>query len=458
MSMINNALSGAQAAQIALSVTSQNVANLMTAGYTRQGVLLTSAGASRSVSAGDGVQTPQLLRFADAYKSQQMWEAASSQGKHAAMQPYFTQLERVMGDEASNINTGMDEFFASLNAASVEPTSSPLRQQVISSAEALTVRFNSMNQVLTNQRIGIEQQRSAVLAQVSTLAADIARLNDKITATGAIGSSPSTLLDERDNKIDALAQLVGVQVVDQADGSRSVSLKNGSPLVVGGTAAKIKAADPLADGTPALSVTFAKETFTLASRSLGGQLGGLDDYVSEVLDPMVDTISDIASEIASGFNAVLTSGFALDGSPGKALFKLDTTLSSTLFTIEPGIKAQDLGFSADPTRSGDSRNLQTLIELTNVKVNVGTLGDVLLGDAYTQLVSDLGTSSQQNIAALSVADNVRTYTQANWAATSGVNQDEEAVNLIQYQQMYQANMQVFATANTLFDATLAILR
>ncbi len=455
MSMVNNALSGALAAQAALSVTSQNIANLQTLGYTRQGILLRAA-APTGTGAGNGVQTPQLLRFADAYKSQQLWEAATTQGRHAAVQPYLTQLEHVMADDDSTINGGLDVFFAALNAASVEPTSAPLRQQVIASAEALTVRFNSMNQVLANQRIAITQQRSALLDQVNGLSAEIAALNGKVAASGAVGTSHSSLIDERDNRIDALAALVGLNVVDQADGSRSVSLKNGTPLVVGTTAARLVPAPPLADGTPALSVHFAKELFTLASRGLGGQLGGLDDYQRQTLQPLTQSVSDMAAGLTTLFNAQLAAGYALDGTAGKPLFQLDTSSVSALLTITPGIVAQDLGFSASATLPGNNANLLAMIGLKEQPVTVASLGSVLLGDAFTQLVSGVGTASAQNNAALTVAETVRAYAKGNWAATSGVNEDEEAVNLVQYQQMYQANMKVFSTANTLFEATLAI--
>jgi flagellar hook-associated protein 1 FlgK len=458
MSMINNALSGAMAAQAALAVTSQNIANLQTQGYTRQGILLRAAAPTGGMSSGNGVQTPQLIRFADAYKSQQLWESASTQGRHSAVQGYLTQLEQVMGDDVSTINAGLDGFYAALNAASVEPTSAPLRQQVIASAESLTVRFNSMNQVLANQRTAITQQRAAVLDQVNVLSAEIGTLNGKIAGAGASGANPSALIDERDNRIDALAALVGVNVVDQPDGSRSVALKNGTPLVVGTTVGKLEAAAPLADGTPALTVRFAKEVFTIASRNMGGQLGGLDDYQAKTLQPLVQSISDMATGLTTLFNTQLAAGYAQDGTAGKPLFQLDTSSVSALLTITPGITAQDLGFSSDPTKPGDSANLLALIGLKDRQVNIASLGPVQLGDAYTQLVSNLGTTSQQNKAALSVADTVRSYAKANWASTSGVNEDEEAVNLVQYQQMYQANMKVFSTANTLFEATLAILR
>ncbi len=458
MSMINNALSGSLAAQAALAVASQNVANLMTPGYTRQGILLQSAQPSRTgaFAAGDGVQIPSLFRFADDYKSLQMWQAASNQGSYAAAQPYLTQLEQVMGDDTSTINSGMDAFFGALNAASVEPTSSPLRQQVISAAEALAVRFNSLNQVLASQRSAIYQQRTTTVTQINALTSDVAKLNEKIAAATAVGASPSGLMDERDNKIDALSKLVGVNVITQNDGTRSVSLRSGAPLVVGSTAASVQVQLQL-DGSQALTLQFAKESFTLSTQNLGGQLGGLDSYEYDVLRPMAQSISDMASALTTGFNTQLAAGYAMDGSAGGPLFQLDTTSVSSLLKVTPGLKPQDLAFSSSATLSGDSANLLALIAVKAQPVTVGSLGSVLLGDAYTQLVSRLGTDSQQNTAALSVADTVRTYAETDWKSTSGVNSDEEAVNIIQYQQMYQANMKVVAVANTLFDATLAMM-
>jgi len=66
-------------------------------------------------------------------------------------------------------------------------------------------------------------------------------------------------------------------------------------------------------------------------------------------------------------------------------------------------------------------------------------------------------SSQQNQSSLSTAQTVRNQAQATWQSTSGVNNDEEATNLVQYQQMYQSNMKVIEVANQLFDATLSMI-
>ncbi|AKJ30344.1 flagellar hook-associated protein FlgK [Caldimonas brevitalea] len=459
MSTIYNALSGALAAQAALNTASQNIANVMTPGYTRQGVMLVASKPSQAgaLGAGDGVQVPALMRFSDGYKNLQLWQAASELGERETVQPYLTQLEQVMGDEASSINSGLDAFFGALNAASVEPTSSPLRRQVITSADALAQRFNSLDQVLAHQRASIYQQRLSSVAQINTLTADIASLNKEISATRATGLNPSGLIDERDQKIDALAGLVGVQVVDQTDGSRSVSLRGGQPLVVGIGAATM-AAVGLPDGSQKLTLNFARESFTLSPDGLGGPLGGLNDFERRVLAPLSDSITAMAGELADKFNTQLAAGYAMDGSAGTALFQFDASSVGGLLQVHTEMEAGELALSADPTQPGNSDNLLALIAIKQQPVSAGVLGNVLLGDAYTQLVGKLGMDSQQNQTALKTAETVRNQAEESWKSTSGVNSDEEAINLMQYQQMYQSNMKVIAVANQLFDATLAMFR
>ncbi|MBS1190259.1 MAG: flgK [Rhodocyclaceae bacterium] len=457
MTIINNALTGALAAQIVLDTTSQNIANVMTPGYTRQGVLLGAAHNNRGAiaSPGDGVKVSSLLRFSDGYKNLQMWLAGSELGQRSATQPYLTQLEQVMGDDSASINNGLDGFFGALNAASVEPTSSPLRQQVVTAADALAQRFNSLRQVLSVQRISTQQQRTAAVSQINEISRDIAILNDKIVSSTTTGASPSGLVDERDRKIDALASLVGVQVIDQPDGSRTVTLRSGQPLVVGKTAATVTVQSTLT-GAQTLQLVFAHETFTLGTSGLGGQLGGLDEFENNILAPLTQSIVDMASGLAAQVNTQLGAGFTMAGTPGGALFQFDPASTSALLKVPAGFTGQDLGFSANAAQPGNSDNLLAVIDLKNQPVTVTSLGAVLLGDVYTQLTGKLAMDSQQNQDSLKIAQTVRDQAEANWKTTSGVNSDEEAMNLMQYQQMYQANMKVIAVANQLLDSTLAM--
>lgn len=452
MSIISNALSGSIAAQAALNAASQNIANLQTAGYTRQGVLLSSLGAGVGVrSAGNGVEVSALLRFADAYKSQQMWRAASDQGARSQTQPYLTQLERVMGDDASSISNGIDGFFAALNASAVDPTSTPLRQQIVTSADAMAQRFNSISTVMSNQLLSVQQQRAAIVPQANTTLANIAALNQRISTSTASGTNVSSLMDARDQLIDGLASQMGIEVLDQPDGSRNVSLKSGQPLVIGSMAGTLSS-NMTNTGEQTLSLDFAKSSYVLDPVAIGGQMGGLGDFEQNTLKPLQQSLQDMATQLTSKVNAQLALGKTMTGTAGGPLL----AYANGKLSITPGFNAKDLALSLTG-QAGDSGNLQKLIEIKNQPITVSWVGSVLMSDADTQLVGKLGIYSQQNQALLKTANTVRSQAIDDWKSTSGVNKDEEAMSLVEFQNMYQANMKVISVANTLFDATLQMM-
>jgi len=455
MSLLNNALSGALASQLALSASSQNIANLQTKGYTRQSALLSAAAPSPgSNQAGNGVRVTSLLRFSDNYKTQQLWRTNSELGERSQTQPYLTQLEQVMGDDGSNLSSGVDQFFAALNAvAGVDPTSTPLRQQVVSAGNLLAQRFNSLNNVFTAQLQSVRQQRSAVVDSANASIASIASLNAQIANANATGSNASNLIDARDQAIDSLASQMALEVSDQPDGTRDVSLKTGQALVLGNVAGKLTVTG---SAEQLFSLDFAGTSFQLDPAKAGGQLGGLSSYVEDTLKPMQQGVADIAQQIADKVNTQLAKGYAMDGTPGKPMFVFNGGGSADMLAVADGFQTADLAFSGDGT-PGDTGNLQKLVAIKSQPISVGTLGTVLISDADTQLVGKLAVESQQNKGAFATAQSMRDQADADWQATSGVNQDEEAVNLVEYQNMYQANMKVMSVANALFDATLAMM-
>jgi flagellar hook-associated protein 1 FlgK len=455
MSILNNALSGALASQLALSSSSQNIANLQTKGYTRQAALLNAVAPSAgSTQAGNGVHVSSLLRFSDNYKTQQLWRAASDLGAHSQTQPYMTQLETVMGNDDANLSGGIDKFFAALNAvAGVDPTSTPLRQQVVTAAGLLAQRFNSLNNVYNSQLQSVRQQRVAIVDSANVSITAIASLNTRIANANAAGSNASSLIDERDQAIDSLSSQMALEVSDQPDGTRDVSLRSGQSLVLGSVAGKLGV---IGGASQTFSLAFAGTTFDLDVTGAGGQLGGLASYEKDVLLPMQQNVAEMAQQVADKVNTQLAAGKTMTNTPGKPLFVYNTGSTSNMLQVASGFQTADLAFSADGT-PGDTGNLQKLVDIKNQPIILTGLGSVLLSDADTQLVGKLAVDSQQNKGALDTYQTMRQQAEADWQSTSGVNQDEEAVNLVEYQNMYQANLKVMSVANALFDATLAMM-
>lgn len=459
MTIINNALSGALAAQIALSASSHNIANLQTKGYTRQSALLMAVGPDASGrSAGNGVQVTSLLRFSDNYKTQAMWRANSDQGVYSQSQHYLTQLESVMGDASASLSAGIDDFFKAINAVAGDPGSTPLRQQVLTAAGLMAERFNGLNNVFNTQLTSVRQQRSALVDAANVDIATIARLNQQIIETQAGGVSASSLIDARDQAIDDLSSKMALEVSVNGDGSRDVSLKSGQALVIGSMHGTLKAA-ATADSPQAFSITFANSTFTLDASKMGGQLGGLTQFEINTLLPLQEDVDALAQEIVTRVNDQLRAGFNAPGAlpNGVPLFVYTPGNGSNMIKTVAGFKAEDLAFSSDGT-PGDTGNLQKLAALKSASIDLPNIGSVLLSDADTQMLGKLAVDSKINKAALKTAETVRVQSINDWQSTSGVNEDEEAVKLVEFQRMYQANMQVITIANSLFDATLAMMQ
>jgi flagellar hook-associated protein 1 FlgK len=324
---------------------------------------------------------------------------------------------------------------------------------VVTAAGLLAQRFNSMNNVYNAQLQSVRQQRSALVDSANSTIASIASLNAQIANANATGSNPSALIDARDQAIDSLASQMGLEVSDQPDGTRNVSLKTGQSLVLGGVPAKLSVSGGAAQ---TFTLTFAGTTFDLDTTRAGGQLGGLSVYEQDTLLPLQQGVAEMAQQIADKVNTQLKAGYAMDGSAGKPLFVYNPGSTSNMLQVADGYQTSDLAFSSDG-KPGDTGNLQPLVAIKSQTITMAKIGTVLISDADTQLVGRLAVDSQQNKGALKTAQTMRDQAEADWQSTSGVNQDEEAVHLVEFQNMYQANMKVMSVANALFDATLQMM-
>ncbi|AIO69880.1 flagellar hook-associated protein FlgK [Burkholderia oklahomensis] len=449
MNLIYIGMSGLRAANWSLRATADNTSNLATSGYSRRGVLLSSG-------ANGGVDTSATLRFNESYKTQQLWTTNGKLGRHKASQSYLDQLERLTsislpeGKSKTN-DLGMGAFFASLNAASTDPGSSVLRQAVLDATGSMTKQFNNMRSTLNEQLRNIEQARVTTVEEINGRAAAIAELNAKIMSGQAAGADVSGLLDQRDVAVDALSGLAGVRVVQQPNGTVDVSLGTGQPLVLGNQAATM-AVEHDASGRQTLSLTFGDQTMPVRTASVGGALRGLSDVEDDVLRPQMEALRSLGSQLADLVNTQLGKGYDMNGQPGKPLITYDP--STGMLGIDKTLKPDDLAFSGDPDNPGDNANLRALIELGHSKIDVPGLGTVSLENATAVMMAKIGSASRENKQLLETADATRAQAERDWQSVSGVDKDEEAMNILRFKEMYSANMKVISVANELFETTL----
>ncbi|MGP3788881.1 flagellar hook-associated protein FlgK [Pseudomonas sp. B392_1p] len=448
-------MSGVRASQTALTTTSQNVANVNTPGFSRLRTEQMSLSGHTTLSGGRGVEITTIRRIADDYVNRQLWRSTSEQGINSSRQQYLVALEQMMASEGSNISGGLDDLYAALNATTSTPDSIALRQQILNEARALTQRFNGLSNNIELQLKAVRGQREAMVTELNGLTGNIAELNKRIGYADATNGDSKALRDQRDSLVQSLAELADIRVGEAADGSFSVSLANGQPLVAGATAATVSLSAG-ADNEQDFKLSFAGTEFPMARDGWGGKLGGLHDAEYNSLRSIQGSINQMAGELATQFNTVLASGTDLDGNPGKPLFVYDPTSISQVLTVA-SLSPRELAFSTSGANAaqGNNETLLELIQLKNATVTVDG-NTSTLNDAYASLLGKVASQSRQGQADLETATSVLAQVQAQRDSISAVSLDEEGVNLMNFQQAYQANLKVISTARDLFDSMLAV--
>lgn len=440
MAMINNGLSGLLAAQTALNTMSQNVANVNVPGYSRQEVQLAARQTGFGVMGGSGVQVTGLRRVADDFLTAQLWRAESEAGQRRQVSDYLGQMETVLGSKDSSLLPGLNQFFASLHGAAETPQSLAPRQQIIASAEALAQRFNHLSSQLDAQERRVLDQLDASNSQANSLLTQVAELNEKIKAVGAKGGNVGILEDSRDETLRQLSGLVEIRSSRQADGTINVSLTQGQPLVLGNQAAQISRDDTR------VSVHFSGQDYPL-NGDIGGSLGGLMLHREQQLQPAREELDTLAEGLASQINQQLAQGVDLNGQPGAPLFSFTPDDGAGSLRVSDGFTPEQLALSGSVSPGpGNNDNLQALLGLEDGSY-----------EQYRGLVGDLAITSAQWQADAAAAGNIRTEAQARRDGVSGVNLDEEAMNMMSYVQNYQANAKVIGTADQLFNTLLNMI-
>ncbi|WP_299809705.1 flagellar hook-associated protein FlgK [uncultured Shewanella sp.] len=454
MSMLNIGMSGLNASMAALTATSNNVTNAMVPGYSRQQVMLSSVG-NGVYGSGSGVMVDGVRRISDQYEVAQLWNTTSNLGFAKTQSSYFGQVEQIFGSEGNSISAGLDLLFASLNSAMEQPNEIAHRQGVLNEAKALTQRFNSISEGLNSQVSQVEGQINASAKEINSQLETIASFNADIQKANANGNVPLALLDARDAAIDDLSEIVDINVVEDSTGMVNISLAQGQPLLSGTIASKIQVTpDPANPKFSQTSIQFGQSSFPL-DETAGGSLGALIDYRDNSLVDSIAFIDELAMTMADEFNAVLAGGTDLNGNtPTQDLFTYDPTNPAGSLKLTSGFNADMLAFGKDGT-PGDNSNLVELVDIANKSFTFSSMGvDATMGDAFASKIGELGSASRQAQMSKKTAENLQLEAQKQWASTSGVNMDEEGVNLIIYQQSYQANAKVISTADQLFQTIL----
>ncbi len=321
--------SGVAAYQRALSTVSNNIANVGTEGYVRQETTLSETMPRQQgrVYLGTGTAVTAIKRAYDQFLETNLRNSTSELNTQGPMVSYANRVVDILGSETIGLPSALDQFFATSRSLSADPSSTILRQQFLRDADSLAGRFNELSTQLTGVDTETREAINARVADINTLASQIAIVNKQMSKHPLVDRQPPDLLDQRDFLLTKLSKLVKINVTTRANGAVDLQIGNatgGVKLVDGDRSVPLQArfdekdlsrvsiiADPYSK-TPA-------EVVGVAS----GELGGLLGFREQVLQPTLTSLDALVTTFAGEINSIHRNGIDLDGNVGKDLFQID---------------------------------------------------------------------------------------------------------------------------------------
>ena len=321
--LLSTSVSGLLAFQQALDVTSNNIANASTPGYSVETANLAEApGQSTGIGfIGSGVDVQSITRTYNEYLAQQVRGSQASYSSSNTLATQAAQVDNMLSDSGTGLTATLQSFINSLQSVASAPTSTAARQALLNQAQALAQQLTSYDSQLSQYGAQLETQLSGDVAQVNTITASIASLNQQIAAQSTNGQTPNQLLDQRDQLVTQLSKYVSVQTVAESNGAMDVYVGTGQALVTGGTAAKLSTTAGAYDASQlGIAISGGGASADITSEISGGELGGLLSARSQVLDPARNAIGQVSVAVATIVNQQQQSGMDLTGAQGQPMF------------------------------------------------------------------------------------------------------------------------------------------
>jgi flagellar hook-associated protein 1 FlgK len=441
------ALSGLIAEQGALAATTNNVANVNTPGYSREQAVLVASDpvVVDPLTFGTGVTLQSVESVRDPILESQIQQQTQAQGQYSTLSAALQQTQTNFTASTGDIGTSISNFFDSINQLSTDPSDLSLRQGVLTAAGSVATAFNTTADALTQQQGSLDLSVVQQVGQINQLTQQISSLNGQVASLQNVGENAGTFIDQRQQAIDQLSALVDVSVIP-SDTTLTLTTANGAPLVTG-----LKSFQLTAETNAAGLHDVYSQGNDITSQITSGQLGGtLQARDSEIPQTQIQ-LDTLAAGLANAVNGVQAGGFDLNGNPGTALFN-PPAVSGVGAAADLSVAITDpslIAASSDGT-SGSNGNAEAMYALNSQPV----VGGQSPTDYYSGIVFNVGNDAANASTEQSASALVLQQLNDQRASISGVSLDEEAANMVQYQDAYSASAQVITTINDMMYAAI----
>lgn len=453
--------------QKALDITSHNLANASTPGYSRQRVEITTTypftypGFNRANTAGQvgtGVDVTAVTRVRDQLIDDQIQQETSTAGYWESRRDILDQAELILNEPAdSNIRSSVDQFWEALQLLSERPNEAGVRSNFRQQAIALTDSIRHSYQQLNAQRVDVNQRIIDKVNDVNTYAVQIAELNDEIGKVTAMGDRPNDLCDKRDKLVEDLAKLININYTTDDINRVTITIK-GIPLVDGKSCNKIiTRTDP---NDPGMVDLLWMDPRNMPVDIRNGTLAGFLEMRDEYLPKMISDLDSFSNTLITKLNALHRTGYGLNGVTGIDLLAgngaEDIRLSDEIADETDGLQKIAASSNWDPEAIGNGEIALKMAQVKQEKVmvtNTATMGEFIGG-----IVGDLGTCS---LIAKTKADHQKLLINNldnRRESICGVSFDEEMTNMVKFQHGYNAAAKIITTMDEMLDVVIYRLK
>lgn len=381
------AISGLNAAQKALEVIGNNIANASTEGYHRQRIELApaylSTGNTSKHMAGGGVKVTDVTRLINHFLQNEILQQQSSLDQITQELDILRSVETVFGElsETEGLNTIIDNFFNALQELSAHPTDIIYQNQTVTAAETMAAQFRVLGDYLTATESQIVLEAENIVEQANILISQIAELNGLIQQQKITGQPTNNTKDQRDQLISELSQLVDIEIQHRDNNVVDVSVV-GIPVVSSMTTFGLKAG--LSDNLDLGLSIAGKPIYNMNLQ--GGKLGGLFSLKNEIISDIHGDLDTLAKTIIQQVNQYHLQGVGSEGSftdlTGWAMTNED------LADFDPPLSNGNISIRVTDTTTGET--VRTTISVDTATDSLTTIANKI--DSITGLNASVSES------------------------------------------------------------------
>lgn len=503
----NTARTGLMASQTALDVTSQNIANANTPGYTRQTLTLTSmspdSGSYRLEynhnQVGNGVNYNGVTQSRDPFLDVRYRDANSENSDWKAQSDALSSIEDIFNeftsneDKAGGLSGQMTDLVTNLRKYQNTPTDATFPTTIRSSVSLIAFTVNNDYQNLIQYESQEKSDLSIIVngdntgGGINSILDNIASLNKQISSYEMTGNKANDLRDQRNQLLDQLSGYVDINVKEQSDGMVAVGLANDSSHMLIGADNSVtklqmnsdKTAVYWDDGNPDLAkgtsgaATVANikgGTVDAYLQVINGDGSGSGAYGSVGIPYLKNKLNDFAVNFTNMLNS-FAAEYKTPDTTTTPPQTVNTAPTALVHYDSSGDPAASLKVSAGWT--GDASLFASNYTGTSIGDYVGELisslnnnGTVTLntgsakpGPVYPGSILDFADSFTGDIATAAnhvsgMADstgNIVDNLDSQRMSISSVSIDDEGINIVKYQQAYNASARVITTIDEMLD-------